>query len=145
MVAADQRTVLFPVIHECHLRLHLFGWKQGNVLQLQGLEDVLMEIVVQRHSRDAHDSQASDIGIHTILPAFARLESQGLKDILDVSRELIEASWLRVVEQLVAEKGVSETSCLQSVQSQSGHLGIGYIPVCVNSILSVIFLFFETS
>lgn len=75
MVAADQRSVESPLVHECHFCLHLLGRKQGNVLQPQRLEDILVEVVVQGHSRDAHDSQASDIGIHTILPAFARLKS----------------------------------------------------------------------
>lgn len=110
MITSDNGAVRVAMIHVRELLLHLSRWEHGNVLQPKGLKDVLVTVVVQRHSGDTLERDTSEVDVDTVLPSFSGLEQQWLQDVLDMAGELIEPNGMRIVPQLFIEECITKAS-----------------------------------
>ena len=98
-------------IHECQVLQHVVGRKHVDVLDSHRLENMLLEVVVQRHSRNARDQFANPVEIDAILPCLARLVDERLGQVVVFATiEFIQASCTIIVDQSLIEKGVPEAS-----------------------------------
>lgn len=116
-------------MHPSKVLLHVLGWKHVNVLDPNRLEDVFLEVVVEAHTGCAFDKLAgpvtsdqsypcrqhlliSPINVYTVLPNFARLVDERLRNsIMIIAGELIKTKWLVVVIEALVEERVTEASC----------------------------------
>ena len=107
-----QRELSFwiPVVHERELVDHLRGREHVNVLDVHGLEDFLLEIVIQTHARGALEAETGVVDVDAVFPARAGLVDEGLRqEIVVRAAELVETQGAVVFEQFGVEEAVAES------------------------------------
>ena len=72
----------FPIgialVHVSEVLLHMSRGEHIDVLEAHGREDVLLEVVVERHAGDARDQLAGPVDVDAVFPGFAGLVDEGL-------------------------------------------------------------------
>ena len=77
-------------MHVCECFLHLGRGEHIDVLQSEGLQDVLEEVVIQSQAAGTLNKHASPIDVDAVFPGFAGLVDEGLGEVFPgVARELI--------------------------------------------------------
>ena len=74
-----------------------------------GLEDVLLEVIVEAEPAHTLDQLACPVDVDAVLPGFARLVDQRLREIVvERARKLIEALCAGPVDQTLVKERVAE-------------------------------------
>lgn len=111
---------IIPEVHIRQLAQHLGRGEHVDVLDPQGFENVLLEVVVEGHAGDALENQAGPVDVDPVFPSRAGLVDEGLGEELGVGAgELVEAGGAVRVEEFGVEEGVAEARCGGSVQFSS--------------------------
>jgi len=66
------------LMHVSQVLLHTFRREHIDVLDTEGLEDVLLEIVVEGHAGHAFYDGTCPVDTHPVLPLRTRLKDEGL-------------------------------------------------------------------
>jgi hypothetical protein len=88
-------------VHGGELLLHLRGREHCDVLETEGLDNALLDQIVQLVSSSALEDNTGPVDVDAILPLLARLVDQRhLVDVAYVGVEDVEADGAAVVSQL---------------------------------------------
>ena len=99
-------------VHPGEVFAHRVRGEHVDVLQAQRLEDVLLEVVVERHVGGAFDQLAGPVDVDAVFPAGARLVDERLgEELVRVAREFVQPRGAVVGEKLGVEERVAEASC----------------------------------
>ena len=92
--------------------LHLFRREKADLLHTNRPEDVLLEIRLQVHARNALDQLACPVDVGAVLPDRTGLVDERLiKEVMAVAGEFVDAGWEAVAVQFGVEEGVAEAGC----------------------------------
>ena len=133
-------------VHVCQATLHVVGREHVDVLDAEGLEDVLLEVVVQGHARDALDDGAGPVDVHlvsslgistltnrtrragssmmayAVFPFASGLEGEWLpQHVSRVSTELVNACRKTPSTEFVVEEGVAGQTLGLRLDHSFGH------------------------
>lgn len=66
------------LMHVSQVLLHAFRGEHVDVLDTEGLEDVLLEVIVEGHPRNAFHDGTCPVDAHPVLPLRTGLKDEGL-------------------------------------------------------------------
>lgn len=100
-----QTTIRSAGVHECQIPLHLIVREHVDILQAKGLENVLLEIVVEAKTRGALNQLSSPVDVDAIFPRLAGLVHQGLREVVvEGAGEFIETLRTGPVDKALVEE-----------------------------------------
>lgn len=68
------------LMHVSQVLLHAFRWEHVDILDTEGLEDVLLKVIVEGHPRHAFHNGTRPVDADPVLPLRTGLEDEGLPE-----------------------------------------------------------------
>jgi hypothetical protein len=98
------------LVHRSQIGLHLLGREHVCVVDAQGLEDVLLHVLIQSHPGLSFECDACPVDVDAVFPSTSWLVDQRhSKNFVRVATEDVETDRAPIVSELCVEEFVSET------------------------------------